>query len=150
MPKLDDLLVQVREATGPDSAIDFEIARLFDLAPEGYKPLSGVFTKYVAAIDSVQFWTEPALTSSIDAMLELIEAELPNCWVGMRSPQVEPGGRAFKNEYLAHASICQKYGVRTTIGFSFSPTIALALCGALLAACIEAGSISFPKQRGRQ
>lgn len=135
MSAISELIERVEKATTGSRELDAEIARALGLIPEGpgwTESSPGIWHKNLrwgrvnAEFDGV--YSPPSFTTSIDAALALVEAKLPG-WsygVAMRGDKLRREGcddeRAYawlKNGEQAEAD---------------APTLALALCLALLSA----------------
>lgn len=131
MTDLSELIRRVEAATGPDREIDVAIWQAATGEPPHYEDHlgEGPFVQYG---DSV-WWVElPALTTSLDAALSLVERRLPgrNWLIGR--------GRLRATEPLYGAQIMDGQAV---IGEGESEhTPALALCRAMLKALDAEGS----------
>jgi hypothetical protein len=129
---MEALLARVEQASGPNTHLDCDLhAALAAQIPKGYARGSASGSYIIAHHKKGGIWTEkvPPYTASIDAIVELIERELPG-WAWKVVRDYARGNCCVVVRNAPSLDIVAPAWVHT------SPTVPLALCGAFLRARI--------------
>lgn len=116
-----DLISRIEAATGPDRALDAEIAVAVGVVPEGaFRPCAAL-DPGTFATGAYTFWVAPRYTESVDAALTLVPENM--LWrVGLNK---EPSKGESEGAFLARVGDSRFY---------YAATAALAMCAAALKA----------------
>ena len=139
LPTLTSLLERVEKASGPNLALEVDIARALGTAPAdlSFVEETQSWQRYIVARDDVQIWMPPPYTASLDSALALVNEMLPGWfWRAGHVPSTHwVNGIAYHcwcHLSRTHADHCERDDEAT----GWAHTVPTAMLSALLRALI--------------
>lgn len=136
MTDLSQLLEKVRTATAGSRELDAEIAETVGIVPDGALRMHRLPDPAKWATGAYDAWTAPHLTTSLDAIVALIERELPGWVVADLCQNSRHAGDPWGCTLAVYFGSTPSKNKSASSGYDF-PSAPLALCAAFLSALIS-------------